>query len=558
MNFDPQSQKWIDLDFLNEQVNPPPELPAELIYRASSEWTHAEQAWIAELYTTKSEDPKELLLNRWFDAKAYEDSRPDVAMSSINPGLHYFTQGYREAPVSDSLERESTSGKILRVRANSNTSKTDFNPNSIYQEWHQDPGPEAEVTSALSIAKKIRSHLKSSESQIAISISHDNAYINNGGVQKIIREETDYCKKFGALYVHIAPTKPVPFPLESLKRSSISGATAMISINGQPAGIILQTAIDILARELDAEERVSCFIVHHFFGFSVRSIAPSLQNFAKKGKALWWVHDYSSSCISHTLLLNGLAACGSPGPDSVQCQTCEFGDHRKRYLEELGQLTRIKGIRFVYPSQAALDTSHGGYSVIPENAKETVLPHGRLHTPLINKKTVDTTSRKIRIAYIGYPAIHKGWQEFSALASEPSLSEYYDFIQVGAARGAKNIRFALGDGSKGESCSVESALRENEIDYAFIWPLWAETFCFTAYEAAAAGCHILTNKNSGNISKEMPSEITTVLADIDSCVRYLTGLAQGGFAEISYAKDALLKSSGYTPSLIESLRDQVS
>ena len=38
------------------------------------------------------------------------------------------------------------------------------------------------------------------------------------------------------------------------------------------------------------------------------------------------------------------------------------------------------------------------------------------------------------------------------------------------------------------------------IDVAMIWALWPETFCFTAYEAIAAGAVILTSPTSGNVA----------------------------------------------------------
>jgi hypothetical protein len=38
------------------------------------------------------------------------------------------------------------------------------------------------------------------------------------------------------------------------------------------------------------------------------------------------------------------------------------------------------------------------------------------------------------------------------------------------------------------------------IDVAFIWALWPETFCFTAYEAIAGGAAILTSSSSGNVA----------------------------------------------------------
>jgi hypothetical protein len=57
--------------------------------------------------------------------------------------------------------------------------------------------------------------------------------------------------------------------------------------------------------------------------------------------------------------------------------------------------------------------------------------------------------------------------------------------------------------------SMVEALVHNKIDVAFLWSLCPETFSFTLYESIAAGCFVLTNRDSGNIGayvKENPDQ----------------------------------------------------
>ena len=42
-------------------------------------------------------------------------------------------------------------------------------------------------------------------------------------------------------------------------------------------------------------------------------------------------------------------------------------------------------------------------------------------------------------------------------------------------------------------------MESKQIDAAFIWPNWPETFSFVAYEALQAGCLIITHPDSGNV-----------------------------------------------------------
>ena len=44
-----------------------------------------------------------------------------------------------------------------------------------------------------------------------------------------------------------------------------------------------------------------------------------------------------------------------------------------------------------------------------------------------------------------------------------------------------------------------SLLRQNQIDAVFIWSIHQETFNLVTYESIAAGCIVITSKESGNI-----------------------------------------------------------
>ena len=547
--FNPEKGLWIDLAFLNTQVETQPTITDDLINKDPLEWSKDEQIRIAQLYIDAARDPKALLLNRWFDAKSYLRIRPDVAQSDVNPSLHFFSCGYKEEATMANAEHY-PSEKVLRKRAIIDTSKQSFSPSAIHKEWTHGAQKLPDISSAAKLAELISLQIPAT-SAIVISLSHDNAYVNTGGIQKIIREETESCSKNGIAYILISPTNPIPFPLETLSDSATNGATALVSINGKALGTIMQSAISILARNLDTKERKTYLILHHFFGFGLKSISTCISHYSRIQRAFWWIHDYSTSCISYTLLFNRTLSCGSPLPESNQCDLCEYGIHRHNYLMSLAETTRIKGLQFVYPSQAALEWSRRGHRAIPDYAIERVLPHGRLSIKSIKEKTVKLPERKIIIGYIGAPERHKGWDEFYALANDHRLTENFEFIQIGTSPATQNIKFALGDG-RTKTSSVETVLRENHVDYAFIWPLWPETFCFVAYEAAAASCHILTHNGSGNIARDIPCEITTTFDDIDSVLSFFLSHKQRGFANITYADGAIFIGSNYSTSLVSS------
>ena len=53
--------------------------------------------------------------------------------------------------------------------------------------------------------------------------------------------------------------------------------------------------------------------------------------------------------------------------------------------------------------------------------------------------------------------------------------------------------------AKGNRQLMVETLRKHQIDVTLLWSLCPETFSFTLFESLAAGCYVLTYKDSGNI-----------------------------------------------------------
>ena len=70
--------------------------------------------------------------------------------------------------------------------------------------------------------------------------------------------------------------------------------------------------------------------------------------------------------------------------------------------------------------------------------------------------------------------------------------------------------------------SMVDQLLSRDIDIAFLWSTWQETYCFTYYEAVSAGCFVLTNKESGNIQFQVQKCKTgAAFDDFSQCINYL-------------------------------------
>jgi len=98
----------------------------------------------------------------------------------------------------------------------------------------------------------------------------------------------------------------------------------------------------------------------------------------------------------------------------------------------------------------------------------------------------------------------KGLESWWALVSTEELKAHYDFYHLGAAGlkmpGVSYVPVSFLD--EGPNAMIH-ALRKNQIDIAFLWSIWPETYSFTLFEAFAANCFVLTNEMSGNIAVQV-------------------------------------------------------
>jgi len=117
---------------------------------------------------------------------------------------------------------------------------------------------------------------------------------------------------------------------------------------------------------------------------------------------------------------------------------------------------------------------------------------------LMTKKRID--SKKIKIAYLGYKAQHKGWDLFEKLTKMKILHEHYDFLHIGAEDeyshpSYKKIRANYN--LKGKT--TLDMLKKHEIDMVLLYSTMEESYSYTLYESIVAGIPVLTSTKSGNI-----------------------------------------------------------
>lgn len=327
-------------------------------------------------------------------------------------------------------------------------------------------------------------------SVIRIAFSHDNYLENVGGVQLKIADEQLEVNRSGKDYLHIFPYG-ASLSLVEFNEDSVIG----IILNGEWVGYTRpQILIDYLA-ELSPELNVERISIHHVMGFDLGFIEKVIE-LAQHPKVVYWLHDFFSLCPGYLLLRNDLEFCGVPDVTSNACFLCIYGERRTRHLEKFDRFFSQNTIEVISPSEFALELWRRGFPV--KGIASTVCPHASLEyqEPIPS----DITNSAIKVAFVGFPVHHKGWETWLKLTDKFGSDPRYEFILFSErrrpSRNFKNISVSV---TKESRTKMAEVLQENNIDVAFLWSICPETFSFTLYESLAAGCTIVTNQNSGNI-----------------------------------------------------------
>ena len=204
-------------------------------------------------------------------------------------------------------------------------------------------------------------------------------------------------------------------------------------------------------------------------------------------------------------------------------------------------------MKFIFPTKAAKENAMSGFTTIPEDAEKIILPHVELCDLNYKKRKVNTSIKNIKVAFIGSPVEHKGWEEFKILTSIPKISNHVDWYHYGKGNVGKPIESKYFDGTQKDNASLVETMRKDDIDIALIWPLWQETFCFTAFEAVYAGCHIVTNSRAGNVtSGGIPESCRSIFNGLEEMVDFFDKLCDGENHYLYALESAKYSESNYS------------
>lgn len=440
--------------------------------------------------------------NADFDTEYYLNINKDVLEAKINPFVHYLSQ-----PNEGRLPKPKDAIQKKLLRAVSTVNFISKNYKTIK------PNISFENKNVLLIK------LFSLDSDLCVSLSHDDYMIHTGGVQQFIKLESLALKEDGYSYLNLHPTVP--------NNKIIEGTLDTLLLNCYLDNVFIGTfsASEIAEVFNDLKIKRNIFhtgVIHSVMGWNISTIIEIFKiNFKYK---FFYLHDYFSLCHEYRLLRNNVTPCDAPSYSSVSCSICIHKSGREHHLSQFESLFNAVKPKLIFPSRTA--ESVFLHSKTDYQLESVVIPHIRVSRRNLNVSDDDLNgeqvSKVIRVAFCGQPTSQKGYFHFVELVDRCLVLDDLEFMHFGKESGKISSISFIEAKLEGGISNMSNLLREHEIDIVFLPSTWRETFNYVAYEATKAGAAIITLKDSGNIADYVSTnKIGEVVENITEAVQLL-------------------------------------
>lgn len=315
-----------------------------------------------------------------------------------------------------------------------------------------------------------------------------NDYRNRlGGTNKVILEQQKLLKEHGYGYIYICPVKE--------RRDRLWE----IILNNHFYGIrSTEQLLSFLYQFTDKGNHISEIHIHHLLGVSIDEMDRLLSGVEAKIK--YYIHDYYTICPSIKLLKNDVSFCGSEKITERKCEGCKyFSESREKNARLRVFLRKYENrITFVIPSDAAKEVWLRAYEQYED--RTAVIYHQELQGHYMGNR--EPVGEKIKVGYLGEISYSKGWDVWIRLIGTVSEKPYY-FFHFGkdkkAVKKVKNISVSF----QKKNNAMINALRKKRMDCVLLWSLLEETYSYTYFESLASNTFVITNKQSGNIARQV-------------------------------------------------------
>lgn len=420
--------------------------------------------------------------NGSFSVDYYLEANPDVRNAKVNPFWHYVVAGKAEG-------RSARHPGGYRAETLIHTRPLE----EVVKEWRTQQTPEL-FLAAEDLCRRVLSGRMNAIKTLMISIGHDNYHEVSGGVQYCIQREEESAASRGIVYLNLHPYQPLP-RLAHVEEEP--DTVVSLLLEGEAIGTARMSAVAKAARMLTVQGGSIEVVIHHLLGHSPEQIAEMVR--ATGSNRCWlWLHDFFTLCPNFVLQRNNVSFCGAPSVSSNSCRLCLYGAERVKHLERMTAFFDAIDVHVIAPSQFAADfwTARTGLPA----ASVTIQPHAAIEWS--NCKLRPAEDGKITVAFVGYPASHKGWPVFENIVRTFRGNDSdFEFVYFGTSHiGLDQVDTVPVHVTAEEPDAMIRALADRRVDFVLHWASWGETFSFSTHEALAAGAYVLTNAGSGNVA----------------------------------------------------------
>lgn len=340
-----------------------------------------------------------------------------------------------------------------------------------------------------------------------LSISFANYLKGISGMAKVLMEHQIMYNEQNISYVNLFVVKKYLFK-EKLTAFCYYG----LVIDGNYKGIYSIEQIIKLLYQLNNNGKTLLDIhFHHFLYIKIKHLYKLLE-YIPYVPVKVFLHDYYTICWNYTLLNSNKEYCGPSSISKAKCINCAFYKRSRKCTQEVRKfLFSFKNrIKVIAPSDIVRKIWLISY---PQFKSRTIVI---LHQKEIGKYTGNMSqilpNQKIKIGFLGMPAIHKGWDVWEKIVRKYKDTDQYEFIVFNSSdeiyQNMEKIKIQY---SSSNLNAMTEALRNTDIHLVLLWAKWPETYSYTLYESLSANAFVLTNRISGNITDQIEKRLSGVV-----------------------------------------------
>jgi hypothetical protein len=409
----------------------------------------------------------------WFEPSQYYALNPDVLEARIDAYSHFLATGRDEGRAFSVPNLRSVEHVMSLVSLASK--KEEWQSSSMQVPMFVDY-----VEAILKrIKKKIANH------SIRVFVCSDDPMVNIGGVQRVVKEKVSRSIIDKNIDVFVIPLLPSP-------THEIDHTLMEVRINRERVGIIdSKTLVDFISEIENCATQLKIEI-HGILGIDLNAICDLIDSFREVTQ--FTIHDFTLLCANPSLTWNQLEWCDAPNAESDRCSTCIFGEERMN-----SESNRHKLIQKIGDTQIGVNspsTFAKNYIYSKTGIHSEVIPHGEIRFTGHRRRTKGA----LKIAFVGLPVVAKGWNDFLDFYLSNCHDERIEIIHIGSIQSQVSF-IPFIEYSDSKSNDLSSFLLSQLVDFVFLFPRGSETFSFVTYESIAAGCYLLSDCVSTQITQ---------------------------------------------------------